>query len=92
MTQFIAFIVGLCKASQAMDALAGKFVEIYSAWKKDQNLKAQDEKNAANDAAVDAAVGRVPDTGSIPDPRYAYERDGDHSGRPPIRKDGSSSA
>lgn len=62
MKELIGLLILLCKGSQAARDLADQFISAYSTWKVEQNFKAQNEKDVRNNAAVDTAVDRMPNS------------------------------
>lgn len=52
-----AAIIAIAKAVPACERLLAMVVEAYGVWRHNQNNQLKDEKDARNDAAVDAAVG-----------------------------------
>jgi hypothetical protein len=57
MGQFAALIVALAKAMPAVERLLTQVVDLYAAWKKDQNTTDEKSKDARNAAAIAAARG-----------------------------------
>lgn len=56
MSPIVAFIFALAKAVPEVRILVSQLTEVWAAHQRNQNVKAQAEKDARNDAAVDAAI------------------------------------
>lgn len=56
----VAFVIALAKAVPAFAAVLEQAVDGYRAWRIQSNNADEATKDTRNDAAVDAAVGRLP--------------------------------